>query len=90
VDNRLLNALSFVDKATLDAIKNLKNTDRFKDLKKLIEKSTGLTEIFSIEPSKILEITVKARSKNAIEKIYCIIDFKETDEKPCTVYKYKE
>ncbi len=89
-DLNLLNNLKYIDRTKIEKIKNLKQTGRLEDLEKFLNTDPSLSEIFTMEPSKILEIKLKVTSGKAVEKIYCIIDFKELNTTPYVIYKYKE
>lgn len=89
-DTTLLSNLQYISKAKLETIKNLKKTGKLKELEDFIKKDQTLGELFTIEPSKVLRIKLEAISGEAVEKIYCIIDFKELNDTPYVVYKYKE
>ncbi len=89
-DPILLNSSMYIDKYKVEKIKNFKETGNLEELEKLLKSDLYLSEIFSTEPSKVLEINLKAISGEAIEKIYCIIDFKELNTTPYVIYKYKE
>ncbi len=89
-DTKLLHMFKYIDEETIKTIKNLKKTKRLDRLEKFISSKPELSEFLSNEPSKVIEVWVKTSIGEAEEKIYCIIDFKETKNFPFVVYKYKE
>ncbi len=90
MDSTLLYSLSYLKSSTIEKIKNLKKTGRLKELEKFIEKEPFLSELVATQPSKVLEIKISVKRGEAVEKIYCIIDFNELEDYPFVIYKYKE
>ncbi len=89
-DISLIDSIQYVDKLILEEIKNFKKKKNYKALHKYISQNQTLSEIFTLEPSRVLKISLTSKRGEAVEKIYCIIDFKETEKQPYTIYKYKE
>ncbi len=90
VDLNLLKNFPYIDKTKLEKIKNLKRRGKLKELEKFLKKENILNMFLNIDLSKDLKIKINIKRGEAIEKIYCIIDFKELNEAPYVVYKYKE
>ncbi len=92
-DPELLHAIApNLSKELSEKLYNLRKDGKFKEFDKLtgqlfVGEGSG---IYSISPSKVLEIKVVAKEKEAVEKIYCIIDFKPAKDDPFVIYKYKE
>ncbi len=74
---------------TLEYLRKKGKFKRFDQLTGELFKGEG-SGIYSTELSKVVNLKVVSKVGNAVEKIYCIIDFKPKDDYPFVVYKYKE